>query len=87
MKKIKVNYTDANTKRTSTTINPQIAWFFFKTTEIYLNGEGDSSSITTCIQDFVNNATVSVGSLSKATIEDLLLHHIVISSFERGANR
>lgn len=85
MKNIKVNYRDLpGNKRTSTTINGAICWAYFKQTDTYKNNEGDSSSVTRCIQDFVNSISLSSGAVHKSMIESLLINHIMLDEFERG---
>lgn len=83
MKNIKVNFTDAN-GRTSTTINGQICWAYFKQTDVYKNDEGDASFLGRAVQDFVNSIKVERKYMSKMLIEDLLLNHIMSYEFERG---
>ena len=84
MKNIKVNYKNASGKPTSTTINGQICWCFFKTTDIFKSNEGDHSSFAKSIQDFVNSISLSWGDINKSLIEDLMLSHIMQHEFERG---
>ena len=86
MKNIKVNYTDGEGKRTSTTISGSICWAYFKQTDIYKNNQGDSSSVGRSIQDFVNSISLSSGCLSKSLIEDLLINHIMVEEFIRGVD-
>lgn len=82
MKNIKVNYTDADGKRTSTTINGNICWSYFKTIN---RGNNDiEKGLIKEIQDFVNSIKLSSGCLDKSLIEDLLLNHIMSNEFERG---
>ena len=84
MRNIKVNYKNADGKPTSTTINGQICWCFFKTTDIYKSNEGGRSSFTKSIQDFVNSISLSSGDITKSLIEDLMLIHIMQHEFDRG---
>lgn len=87
MKNIKVNYKDlVGNKRTSTTINGVICWAYFKQTDTYKNNEGDSSSLTRCIQDFVNSISLSSGAINKSLIEDLLINHIMANEYMRGVD-
>ena len=84
MKNIKVNYTDAKNNRTSTTINGQICWAYFKQTNSYKYNTGDKDTLIQEIQKFVNTIKVSNGAIDKGLIEDLMLNHIMSTEFERG---
>lgn len=84
MKNIKVNYTDYEGKRTSTTINWHLCWRYFKNTEIYKNKEGGKDSIRQEVQKFVNEISVSNGRINQDLIEDLLFIEILDVAYERG---
>ncbi len=77
MKNIKVNYTDENGKRTSTTINRNICWRYFQNTETYKEEKGGKDSIRQEIQRFVNSIKVSNGKINQNLIEDLLINAII----------
>lgn len=83
MQNIKVNYTGTD-GRTSTTINGNICWAYFKTTDTWKNDEGDKTSYSKAIQEFVNDIIIEPKYLNKAVIEDLLIHSIMSHEFERG---
>ena len=82
MKNIKVNYMGADGKRTSTTLNGNICWSYFKT--INRGNNNIETGLIKEIQNFVNSIKVSNDYLDKSLIEDLLLNHIMSNEFERG---
>lgn len=84
MKNVKVNYTDKDGKRTSTTINGNICWQYFKKSDIYKNSEGGKDSIRQEIQRFVNTIKVSNYHIDKDLIESMLLIHVICDEYQRG---
>ena len=96
MKNIKVNYTNEQGKRTSTTLNYNICWQYFITTDIFKSDVSmcfkDSAMpfLITEIQNFVNSIKFDYISKSKGinkqVFEELLMHSIVTYNFDKGVS-
>lgn len=96
MKNIKVNYTNECGNRTSTTLNYNICWQYFITTDTF------KSDVSMCfkdyampflvaeIQNFVNRIKFDDSSKSKGVnkqvFEELLMYSIVTYNFDMGVS-
>lgn len=83
MKPIKLNYTNYNGKRTSTTISGQIALFWGMYHDLPPLGDDHPKKLTQAIQNHINKID---GALDKGSIENGLLQDVerkIIEQCER----